>query len=389
MGLIDKARESLAPGASPAPRPTTTPAAAVPPWKAGKFAAPPPGVTAADLVAETFDPPRFLVEGLLAEGLTILAGRPKHGKSWLSLLLGWAVAGGFEVDGRPTLQGDVLYLALEDTRRRLQSRLVKLREATGWFVPETLTLQTAWPRAGGGGLYHLAEWIEAHRATARLVIVDTIARFRDQPKGSGGATYAEDYTAVGGTKELLDHYGLSGLFVTHTRKLKADDPLDEVSGTLGLTGAADSTWVLDTASKGEAARLYVTGRDLPDGTVPLAFAADSGRWTVGATTPGHDLNARGAAAPGGPASGRVEACRAWLRSFLREYAYPAKEVDAAGRAAGHAPTTIRDAKSQLGRQGTGELWFQKVGGDRGEWWIGVGSPGGWKSRPAEGPPIPE
>lgn len=325
----------------------------------------------------------------MAEGLTILAGRPKHGKSWLSLLLGWAVAGGFEVDGRPTLQGDVLYLALEDTRRRLQSRLAKLRDATGWFVPETLTLNTAWPRAGAGGLYHLAEWIEARRTTARLVIVDTVARFRDPAKGSGGATYAEDYLAVGGTKEVLDHYGVSGLFVTHTRKLKADDPLDEVSGTLGLTGAADSTWVLDTAAKGEAARLYVTGRDLPDATVPMTFAADSGRWTLGEAAQGHDLNARGASAPGGPAAGRVDACRAWLRAFLKEWAYPAREVERAAKACGHSPSALRDAKSQLGREGTGELRFNKVGGAGGEWWMGMGHPTTWKTRPADGTPVPD
>jgi hypothetical protein len=351
------------------------------PWRAGKFAAPPDGITAADLVAAAFDPPRFLFPGLMAEGLTILAGRPKHGKSWLALLLGWAVAGGFELDGRAALQGEVLYLALEDTRRRLQSRLAKLRDALGWFVPETLTLHTGWPRAGAGGLFHVADWIEARRTTARLVIVDTVAKFRDVPRGSNGASYAEDYAAVGGLKELLDHYGVSGLLVTHTRKLKADDPFDEVTGTLGSTGAADSTWVLDTASKGEAARLYVTGRDLPDATVPLTFAADSGRWTLGETAQGIDLNARGAAAPGGPASGRVEACRAWLRSFLKEWAYPAREVEQAAKACGHSYSALRDAKAQLGKEGTGELWFQKVGGTGAEWWIGMGRPNTWKTRP--------
>lgn len=337
----------------------------------------PDGITAADLAALEFAPPRFAVDGLLAEGLTVFGGRPKHGKSWLSLLLGWAVAAGCEVDGRAVLQGEVLYLALEDTRRRLQKRLLMLQTATGWVIPETLSLHTAWPRADQGGLYHVAEWLAARKKVARLVIVDTLAKFRKPSKGTGNG-YAEDYEAVGGLKELLDHYETSGLLITHTRKLKAEDPFDEISGTLGIGGAADSIWVLDTQEKGSQARLYTTGRDLPDGTIPLAFGKDSGRWTLGETREGIDSAGR----VEGKGEGRAAAARTWLRTFLKGFAYPAKEIDAAGLAAGHSRSAVAEAKTELGRDGTGELWFQKDGA--GAWWAGLGPPANWKRRPTSG-----
>ena len=362
----------------------------VPPWRAKPKGAAPDGISAAELLNLTFDPPKFLVADLLAEGLTVLGGKPKHGKSWLALLLGWAVAAGESVDGRAALQGEVLYLALEDTRRRLQSRLAKLRDALGWTVPETLQLQTQWPRAADGGLYHVAEWCERHKGAARLVIVDTLAKFRQPPKGSGNS-YAEDYEAMGGLKGMLDHYGVSGLALHHTRKLKSDDPFDEISGTLAITGAADSIWMLDTQTKGEAARLYVTGRDLADATVPMAFTQGSGRWVVGASVDGIDTAGREVGKA--PASTKLDQCKQWLLEFLKDYAYPSKEIETAGKAAGFAPSTIRDAKVGLGKNGTGQVTHRNFGGDQNnDWWSGLGPYGLWKRRPAHGgrsEPIPD
>lgn len=356
-----------------------------PPWQSKRpTGKPPERLTAIELMARTFEPTRFLVDGLLTGGLTILAGRPKHGKSWLSLILGYSIATGEPLDGRPVHQGEVLYLALEDRQQRLQERLGDLKADLGWTVPETLSFQTSSPKSSDGGLYHIAEWIEPRRQSARLVIVDTLVKFRDAAAGRNGASYAEDYAAVDGLKGLLDHYGVAGLVVTHTKKLKADDPFDEVTGTLGITGAADSIWVLDTETKGSSARLYATGRDLQDGTTPLTFNG-KGRWLVGATAQGIDTAARGAAAPGGPAAGRAEAARQWLRSFLKTHAYPAKEVDAAGRAMGHTPNAIATAKTEL--KGWGEIRFQKDGA--GAWWVGLGESGAWKRRPEDGAAIPD
>src|SRR5262249_58141949 len=77
--------------------------------------------TAAELVAMELPEPRWAVEGILPEGVTVLAGKPKLGKSWLALNVALAVAGGGVALGAVRVEGGlVLYLALEDTRRRLQ-----------------------------------------------------------------------------------------------------------------------------------------------------------------------------------------------------------------------------------------------------------------------------
>ena len=44
-------------------------------------------ITAEDLQNRTYEPTHFLVDELIPEGLHILAGAPKIGKSWLAL---WA-----------------------------------------------------------------------------------------------------------------------------------------------------------------------------------------------------------------------------------------------------------------------------------------------------------
>src|SRR5215210_415680 len=80
--------------------------------------------SAADLRRKEFDPIRYVVPGFIAEGCTLLAGRPKLGKSWLMLDVGLAVAAGRICLGDTRCeQGDVLYLALEDNERRLQRRI--------------------------------------------------------------------------------------------------------------------------------------------------------------------------------------------------------------------------------------------------------------------------
>jgi AAA domain len=377
-GALEKklaaAKEAKGAGAAKSPE-------APPAWKVKPTCGQAPdGITAIELLNMEFAPPRFLLDNLLTEGLTVLGGKPKHGKSWLALLFGWAVATGESVDGRAAMQGEVLYLALEDTRRRLQGRLAKLRDALKWTVPETLTLQTQWPRASDGGLYHIAEWCDRNKGQARLVIVDTLAKFRTPQKGNA-SSYADDYAAVGGLKELLDYYGIAGLMLHHTRKLKSDDPFDEISGTLAITGAADSIWMLDTQKKGESARLYVTGRDIADATVPMTFTQDTGRWKIGASVDGIDTTGRESGDKGSVT--KVQQCAEWLKDFLRTFAYPSKEIEAAAKAAGYAFSALRDAKASLGREGTGELTNHKFGAA--EWWSGLGSRIGWKLRPGRTP----
>jgi hypothetical protein len=133
--------------------------------------------TAADLRNKVFEPIKWIVRGYITEGASILAGRPKLGKSWLMLAVGLAVSHGGKCLGDIQCdEGDVLYLALEDNERRLQSRITKLI-GYGKEWPARFHYVTEWPRAHAGGLDRIRNWIDAVDRP-RLIVVDVLAMFR-------------------------------------------------------------------------------------------------------------------------------------------------------------------------------------------------------------------
>jgi hypothetical protein len=219
----------------------------------------------------------WAVEGVVPEGLVLLAGKPKMGKSWLALALALSVAGGSSlIEGVTVQQGGVLYLGLEDTERRLRDRLRLL--LGDHYPPEGLELVTSCPRLDLGGRQHIAAWLEAH-PQARLVVVDTLALVRTPPR-TRASLYQEDYDALRALKYLADARRISLLVVHHLRKGSAEDPLDEISGSTGLTGAADALLVLQRTRGQSEALLHVTGRDVEEQELPLRFDAESGRWSI-------------------------------------------------------------------------------------------------------------
>ena len=105
-------------------------------------------VMANDLQTMNFPPVRHVLPGYISEGATIIAGKPKIGKSWLTLdLCLAATADRFTLGTLKPAQGDVLYLALEDNNRRLKRRMTKLWPSTEARWPGRLALVTDWRRA--------------------------------------------------------------------------------------------------------------------------------------------------------------------------------------------------------------------------------------------------
>lgn len=237
----------------------------------------PRGITAAQLQGMRFAPIKYVVEGYLAEGLTLLAGKPKLGKSWLVLDICNAVArGGFTLGDVKCQEGDVLYCALEDNPRRMKSRMAAVCPLTPW--PERLTFWHAddMPRLDDGGEAALREWIKA-QPNPRLIVIDTLA-FARPSKKKDEDSYAYDTRSIRPFKNLADEYGIALVVVHHTRKMAADDALETVSGTNGLTGAADSILVLDRGSEG--CTLYGRGRDIAEIETAVEFQKDTCRWRV-------------------------------------------------------------------------------------------------------------
>ena len=231
--------------------------------------------TAAELMACDFPEPRWAVPGIIAEGLTLLAGAPKVGKSWLALGLGVAVAtGGKALGALDVTAGDVLYMALEDPPRRLQERLTKV--LAGATAPGRLTLSIACEPIPAGGAQRISAWLDAH-PDARLVVVDVFAKVRGAGSANGNQ-YEADYTAMSALKQIADRYGVAIIVVHHTRKASAEDFLNEVSGTNGLAGAADAIAVLRRQRGAADAVLHVTGRDVEESEHALSWVPALGSW---------------------------------------------------------------------------------------------------------------
>jgi len=233
-------------------------------------------ITAKALQTKTFAPVRIIVPGLIPEGVTIVAGKPKIGKSWLALDVCAAVAGGrFVLGTTKPVQGDALYLALEDNQRRLKKRTDKILGGAGW--PEPLELHTEWNRVDQGGLDYLREWCEAHPAR-RLIWIDTFVKIRPLA-GRHEQAYAYDYRAIEGLQKLAGEYQVGIVLNHHLRKASSEeDVFDDVSGTLGVTGAADTTIVLKRHAG--MVKIYVRGRDIEEAEFAAEFNRNSCRWRL-------------------------------------------------------------------------------------------------------------
>jgi hypothetical protein len=244
--------------------------------------------TASDLQREELPPLRWCIEGLLPEGVALLAGRPKKGKSLLALNIAVAKATGGKALGRYDVEpGDVAYLALEDGKRRVKTRIENLMPP-GQPWPDRLSLTYAAPRivvdASGkvsvdeGLLQALTGWIK-EASNPSLTIVDILARVKPSQRTKGrGDIYQEDYELISAFVELAQKHGITILLVTHTSKRRSEDIFDDIMGTTGVSGGSSTNLVLQRLNDGSSLDgiLHVTGKDAEDQSIGLSF--DRGTW---------------------------------------------------------------------------------------------------------------
>jgi AAA domain len=236
-------------------------------------------IAARDLCDRKFAPMKWVIPGLFSEGVTLLASRPKVGKSWLLQQIGAAKA-----SGMPTLSavdisaGDVLYLNLEDGWRRAQRRMRKYFGDLPDNWPDRLKMAESWRLLGGGGLEDLQGWC-ASVPKPTLIMIDTLAKVRS-PKKGGQSDYMADYQACEPLMRLTREFaGLGIIVATHVRKMEAEDVFDTVSGTLGLTGGVDAIAILKRSAG--AISLHIEGRDLPDDLEKaVRFDRETCRWEI-------------------------------------------------------------------------------------------------------------
>lgn len=232
--------------------------------------------TTNNIMSTEFAPIRWVVEGYLPEGLSVLAGRQKLGKTWLAM--DWAIAvacGGFAMGSISCDQGDVLYVDLENGHRRIKNRINTLFPGEQ-NRPDLGRLE--WvndaPSLNKGFIAGLEDW-RTSVADPRLVVVDVLQRVK--PAGKAGQTsYESDYDAMSALQRWATKHRIAVVCLHHTRKGGADDPLEALNGSNGLSACADTTLLLDR--DGSGITLYVRGRDVEEKESALAFAG--GSWIV-------------------------------------------------------------------------------------------------------------
>lgn len=234
-------------------------------------------VTARELQEANIEPPVPVIENLLYPGLVVLAGPPKIGKSWICLDIGNCVATGAEFLGNKTTKAECLYLALEDGPTRLKQRINKGLD--GKPAPNEFHIATNCSTLDFGLLSELQEVINQNH-NIKLIIIDTFQKVRGQ-QSKNNTLYGNDYNDIGKIKEFADINQICVLLIHHLRKMKDTDVFNQISGSTGLTGAADTMIVLTKQDRGNSEILMsVTGRDIDTDEKLLTFNKELCKWQI-------------------------------------------------------------------------------------------------------------
>lgn len=231
-------------------------------------------IRASQLEHMEFPETRWAVPNLIPEGLTIFAGRPKLGKSWLILNLLLSITTGRKALGQmPVEPQEALYLSLEDNGRRLQERMRLLLPEQRF--PAGLHFATRLHRLDRGGMQQLQRFI-ADNPAIKTIVIDTFSKIR--PLAGKGNSYDEDYDILGTLQQFAFKNHLAVVLIHHTRKSESENIIDEIAGSTGISAAADSILVLKKISG--VMTLYATGRDYDSRELALHFNRETGGWFI-------------------------------------------------------------------------------------------------------------
>ncbi len=229
-------------------------------------------ISCEEIMTQPLKPIEFFVDNLITQGLFILAGAPKIGKSWLALDICLSVAKGEQVLSSQTVQGTALYLCLEDSKIRIQNRLYEMTDEPAERLHFALLANTI-----GGGLEQQIEAFLAEHSDTKIIIIDTLQKIR----GPSDSSYAADYQELSVLKEIANRHSVAIILIHHLRKTKDSDPFNMISGTTGLSGCVDGSFVLSESRRGSRnATLYCVGRDIENREIELKFDSSTHRWVA-------------------------------------------------------------------------------------------------------------
>ena len=224
-------------------------------------------ISAETLFYTPLDHPRMLIDGILSNGLAILSGDSKIGKSWMVLWLCLKISLGEPVWGLPTAQTDVIYLALEDNDWRIQQRMQELIDEP----PKNLHFGFSCGKLGAE-LEGQIKGVLADNPNTGLLFIDTLQMVRDNVSSRVNA-YAQDYKDLSALKKIADDHKMCIFLVHHNRKEHdGSNVFNDMTGSTGIAGVADTCMVLRKEDRfGNDAVLSITGRDIEEKRLKLAM----------------------------------------------------------------------------------------------------------------------
>ena len=224
-------------------------------------------IDADSLYYEALDQPRMLIEGLLSQGLAILSGDAKIGKSWMVLWFCLQISKGEPIWGIPTSKCDVVYLALEDNKNRIQQRMQELTDDP----PDNLHYGFSCGKLGAELEGQIRSVISQYPDLG-ILFVDTLQMIRENNSARTNC-YAQDYKDLSVLKRLADEHGICIFLVHHNRKEKdGGNVFNDMSGSMGISGVADTCMVLQKDNRfGNTATLSITGRDVEERQLKLVM----------------------------------------------------------------------------------------------------------------------
>ena len=219
-----------------------------------------------------------IVEDMIFQGLIILASPPKYGKSWLMLDLCLSVATGKDFLGHKTNAGQCLYLALEDSQRRLKDRMEKV--LNGEDAPTNFDYAVNAESIESGLINQLESYI-AEKKDTKLIVIDTLQKVRGHIT-KNDTLYSNDYKEIGYLKKFADKHNIALILVHHLRKMSDNaDVFNQISGTNGISGAADTMIVMSKEKRSNnQTKMSIIGRDVESSEILLEFNNTDFKWNI-------------------------------------------------------------------------------------------------------------
>lgn len=227
-----------------------------------------------------YDPIKWLVQDIVPEGLSILGGKPKTGKTFLALNMAISIASGTKTLGGyfNTGKTGVAYFSIDENDRSMNDKIKNIKDFQNNSIPKNFKLVFSVNKISEGGYEQINEYLDRN-PNIQFIVIDTLGRIR-KPNRRGNA-YEMDVESIGQIHDICKNKGVSILLLHHLKKGINEDYIENLSGSMGIAGTVDTIMVLDRGRSENEGTLKVTGRLIKEEKdLAIKFNKDLCSWEI-------------------------------------------------------------------------------------------------------------